>query len=328
MASDPTLVSVVIPAYNAARVIEPTLRSVMGQTHDALDIVVVDDGSKDATAAAVRALAAEDGRIRLVQQANGGVCSARNRGIAAAAADYVALLDADDLWAPTKIEKQLARLQAAGPDVGLCYTQFVIVDGEGRITGVDPAPRPEGRVLREICRRNFVGHGSSPLIPKRILEEVGMFDLDQIQGCEDLRLYFRIAERYEFAVVQEPLVGYRMVPGSATSNARKMLASWRSVAEEMLAKHPECAREIAENDRTMQMWMVRASLINGHRRQALKSALSLAARHPVFLLNELISRVWRKIGRRPAGFGREQGAPANAGQLFNQNGNALAVQTN
>jgi glycosyltransferase involved in cell wall biosynthesis len=311
-----TPVSVVIPAYNAAGAITPTLRSVMGQTHRALEILVVDDGSKDATAEVVRALAAEDGRIRLVQQPNGGVCAARNRGIVEASSNYVALLDADDLWAPTKIEKQLAALERAGPRAGLCYTQFVIVDGEGRITGVDPTPRPEGQVLREICSRNFVGHGSSPLVPKRVLEEVGMFDPGQIQGCEDHRLYFRIAERYEFAVVQEPLVGYRMVPGSATSNARKMMASWRSVADEMLARHPEYAREIARNGRVMRMWMVRAALINGHRRQALKSALGLAATDPAFLLSEAFSRVWRKIVRPPARTGEEPGAVVLAGQLF------------
>lgn len=320
MPSSSTLVSVVIPAYNAARVIEPTLRSVMGQTHRALDIVVVDDGSKDGTAELVRILAAEDGRIRLVQQPNGGVCAARNRGIVESKADYVALLDADDLWAPTKVEKQLAALAKAGPRAGFCYTQFVFVDGDGRITGIDPAPRPEGEVLREICSRNFVGHGSSALVPKKVLEEVGMFDLDQIQGCEDLRLYFRIAERYDFVAVQEPLVGYRMIAGSATSNAAKMLASWRSVAEEMRAKHPEFSREIARNDRVMRLWFARAALMNGHRRQALKGLLKLALSAPGFLIHEILQRVWRKFRHSPTMYSQEGGASAPGDQFFSTPG--------
>src|SRR5262245_57856494 len=97
------VVSVVVPAFNAGATLDQTLRSVRAQTYTHLEVIVVDDGSKDATAEIALAHAKSDARIRLVRQANGGVASARNAGIREARAALVAPIDADDLWAPTKI---------------------------------------------------------------------------------------------------------------------------------------------------------------------------------------------------------------------------------
>src|SRR5262245_28337071 len=119
------LVSVVIPAYNAEAYIATSLRSVTAQTYRNLEIIVVDDGSRDATATIVRSLAADDPRIKLQQQQNAGVAAARNRGIEASSGDLVAPLDADDLWQPSKIERQVAVMQRGSPKVGLVYAWFV-----------------------------------------------------------------------------------------------------------------------------------------------------------------------------------------------------------
>ena len=117
-----TLVSIVIPAFNCARTIAETLGSAQGQTHAELDIIVVDDGSTDGTAEIVARHAAADPRIRYLRQANSGVAAARNHGIAEARGPYVALLDADDLWHPTKIAAQLRRFEERGPATALVYT--------------------------------------------------------------------------------------------------------------------------------------------------------------------------------------------------------------
>src|SRR5262245_12926949 len=101
MSRDRVPVGVIVPMYNAERTISATLKSVCRQTHLALDIVVVDDGSTDASAPIVAAHTRSDQRIRLLQQKNGGVAAARNRGVAATAADLLAFIDADDLWAPS-----------------------------------------------------------------------------------------------------------------------------------------------------------------------------------------------------------------------------------
>src|SRR5215475_4737819 len=112
-------VTVVIPAYNAEATLDETLRSVRSQTHRALEILIVDDGSSDGTPEVALAHAAADPRVRLIQQSNGGVAAARNRGIEEARATLIAPVDADDLWAPTKIERQVAALHRGGPRVAL-----------------------------------------------------------------------------------------------------------------------------------------------------------------------------------------------------------------
>ena len=163
--SDGDLVSVVIPAHNAAATIGETLLSVRSQTHRMLEILVIDDGSTDGTADIVRAHAALDSRIRLVQLKNGGVAAARNRGIEEAAAGLVAFVDADDLWAPHKIEKQIAALRKEGPSVALVYTWWARIDAASRIT-TRCGPTEAGDVLERLCLDNFVGNGSSILVTK------------------------------------------------------------------------------------------------------------------------------------------------------------------
>ena len=113
-------VSVVIPTFNCAAYLEEALRSVLAQTHPAREIIVVDDGSTDATASVVASFGAA---VSYVFQANAGVAAARNAGMARARGDYIAFLDADDYWAPDKLETQL-RLMAACPDVDLVCTDF------------------------------------------------------------------------------------------------------------------------------------------------------------------------------------------------------------
>ena len=113
------LVSVVIPAYNAGATIAETLASALGQTYRDLEIIAVDDGSTDDTAAVVAGAAANDPRIRLLRQANSGVAAARNYGIAEARANLIAILDADDLWHPTKVAKQVAAIRQGGAAVEL-----------------------------------------------------------------------------------------------------------------------------------------------------------------------------------------------------------------
>src|ERR1700750_1680734 len=111
------IVGVVVPMFNAERTIAGTLASICAQTHHPLDIVVVDDGSTDGSAAIVDGWRARDNRVRLIHQPNAGVASARNAGAAATTAQYLAFVDADDLWAPEKIESQLLLLHDTGPQV-------------------------------------------------------------------------------------------------------------------------------------------------------------------------------------------------------------------
>jgi glycosyltransferase involved in cell wall biosynthesis len=158
------MVGVVVPMFNSERTISATLRSICEQTHRKLDIVVVDDGSTDQSAAAVGAWQARDRRVRLVHQANAGVTAARNNGAASTAAGFLAFVDADDLWAPTKVEYQLAALQEGGGAVGAAYCWFATIDETDRAVSFGPQPLAEGRILRELCA---VRRGERPLRPHR-----------------------------------------------------------------------------------------------------------------------------------------------------------------
>jgi glycosyltransferase involved in cell wall biosynthesis len=132
-------VAVVIPAHNAERILDATLRSARGQSYPRLEIIVVDDGSTDTTAQIAAENCAEDRRVRLVSQPNGGVAAARNRGIKETSADYLAPLDADDLWHWEKIERQMAAMSRAGDCCGLVYGLSATIDAEDRTIVSDTA---------------------------------------------------------------------------------------------------------------------------------------------------------------------------------------------
>ena len=253
------LVSVVIPLHNAAWTIGATLASVRAQTHSALEIIVVDDGSTDSSAAVVAAHAADDRRIRLFRQANAGVAAARNRGAAEARADYLAFVDADDLWAPNKIALQLRALHAGGPRAGLVYTWFAVIDAHGRVISTQHRPMAEGQMLRDLCRRNQIGNGSSSLMRRAAFDAVGGYDTSlrarNAQGCEDLLIYLRIAERFEFRVVPRHLTGYRKTPGNMSSDTLQMLRSCEIVLSDYRESHPEYAAELDAHMVDMIFWL-------------------------------------------------------------------------
>jgi glycosyltransferase involved in cell wall biosynthesis len=223
------LVSVVVPAFNAGATIQETLNSISDQTYDTLEVVVVDDGSTDDTANIVRRHGLRDPRVRLVTKANGGVASARNEGIKLTRGEFIAFVDADDLWHPTKIQKQVAALLSAGTETALVYSPFRSIDAKGRVFASPHKYGVSGWVIHRHFRSNIVGNGSSLLVRRHVLEELGGFDSSLrdmgAEGCEDLLLQLRIAKRYRFAEVAEYLVGYRRSPGNMSSNEEQMTRS-------------------------------------------------------------------------------------------------------
>jgi glycosyltransferase involved in cell wall biosynthesis len=242
------LVSVVMPAYNAEHTIRSGLRSVLNQTFGQLDIIVVDDGSTDNTAAIAAAIAAADPRVRVIQQTNAGVAAARNEGVLQAKGDLVAFIDADDLWHPAKIDKQVALLRRLGDRVGVVYTWSWLIDAMDRLETRFFAADETGDVYATLVLHNIVGNGSVPLVRKTCLLDCGGFDTglraQGAQGCEDLRLWLRIAEHYNFAVVPEFLVGYRQDAANMSRKVVEMRRSYSLVIAEARRKHPEIPARI------------------------------------------------------------------------------------
>lgn len=262
-ATDQAFVSVIITDYNGAAFIDRTLMSARNQTYENLEIIIVDDGSTDASPQIVAEHAKQDPRIRMAQQPNAGVAAARNHGVREARGDLIAFLDHDDLWHSSIIEKQVARFNACGETTAVVYTWSCLIDREDRIISPTAEPRFEGRVLAQMCRGNFIGNGSAGMIRRSAIEEVGGFDEElsgDLAGYDDAQLYLKLAERFEFAVVPELLVGYRLVIGSVADNYGRMMRSYRHVTGPLKSRYPEHAASIDLHEKELLQWFCSRAL--------------------------------------------------------------------
>ncbi|HET6157525.1 MAG TPA: glycosyltransferase family A protein [Dongiaceae bacterium] len=285
---DGPLVSVVVPAYNAAGTIQETLDSISQQTYHSLEVIVVDDGSIDGTAAIARRHGRGDPRFSVISKANGGVASARNEGIRASKGDYVAFIDADDLWHPTKIAKQMAMLLSGGPDMALVYSPFRLIDADGKVFASPRKYGVSGWVLHRHFHTNLVGNGSALLIRRSVLEEFHGFDpwlLQQgAEGCEDLLLQLRIAVHYRFGEVSEYLVGYRRLPSAMSANAEQMVRSGILAVNKALSECSDIPGLSASAMLKRYEWQrLKASVKKGRARETLQSFAWQFLANPAFV---------------------------------------------
>jgi glycosyltransferase involved in cell wall biosynthesis len=227
------LVSVIVPAFNAATYIRQTLDSVLQQTYREIEVIIVDDGSSDSTARIVEEFAARDSRFQLVRQTNAGVGAARNTAIERARGKYLAPLDADDLWSPQKLATQVACMEQFGVNTGLVYCSSTLIDEQGKLLHSGETKTLEGRLRHAMVLKNLLGNASVPLFRTSALEKVGLYltraEEQGGQGCEDWDLALRIAENFEIRVVPEHLVGYRQCASAMSVNVAGMEASFATV---------------------------------------------------------------------------------------------------
>ncbi|WOD39253.1 glycosyltransferase family A protein [Nodosilinea sp. E11] len=236
------LVSVIIPAYNAEHFIAQTLDSVLTQTYQSLEVLVVDDGSQDGTAAIVNNYMAADSRVKLLQQNNAGVAAARNLGIERSTGELIAPIDADDIFYPEHIEKQVEIFATSPPSVGLVYAWSVDIDEVSTPTGGLRAATIEGNVYKTLICHNFIGNASASMIRRSCLNAVGGYSSNlraqNAQGCEDWDLFLRIAEQFEFRAVPTFSVGYRKLLNSMSKDYRQMARSHSLVMANVRQRYP------------------------------------------------------------------------------------------
>jgi glycosyltransferase involved in cell wall biosynthesis len=234
------MVSVIIPAYNAGRFISATLNSAILQTHKNIEIIVVDDGSSDGTVALVEKFQRADERILLYRQSHFGVAAARNLGVQSSHGEFIAFLDADDVWHPTKIRKQHVLLASAAEDVGLVYSYSRMIDSEGFIQGRTGVCLPKrGSVFEYLLIDNFIGNGSAALVRRTCLPEPEPFDAS-LQGNTDTYFYLLIAAKYKVEVVPEFLVGYRWNTGqNVSSDLQKQIQSHENMIDKLRTHFPK-----------------------------------------------------------------------------------------
>jgi glycosyltransferase involved in cell wall biosynthesis len=230
-------VSVLIPARNAEATLGETLRSALGGTYENIELLVVDNGSEDATAEVADAFARSDSRVRLHRKSGGGVSAAFNAALHLAEGDFIARLDADDIWHPTKLQKQVA-LALDAPETPFIYSFVRYIDDEARVVrDVAPQRFPPRALCRGIYE-SLVGGNSSALIRRSAVEQAGGYD-QGLSSWEDLLLQLRISAHHQIAFVPEYLVGYRIRPKSLSADPANMLASWLAVRRRIEALFPE-----------------------------------------------------------------------------------------
>jgi glycosyltransferase involved in cell wall biosynthesis len=225
----PPLVSIVIPNYELGRYVGEAIASALAQTHPAIEVIVVDDGSGDDSLARIRATPGFlAGRVELVAQANGGVARARNAGAARAHGEFLVFLDADDLLEPAYVERCLAALRAAPASVAYAYTQMRYF---GAAEGIYRS-KPFGRW--KLIRGNFVN--ASALVRRQAFQAVGGFD-PGLTGHEDHALWVAMLERgWGGVFVGEPLLRYRRHPGGSRNTlTRERL---RQLHADVAIRHP------------------------------------------------------------------------------------------
>ena len=267
---EPGLVSVVIPTYNRAYMLRETLDSVLAQSYRPIEVVLIDDGSTDDTAAVAAPYAPT---VRCIRQPNGGVCKARNAGLAHARGEFIALLDSDDRFFPWKIEAQV-RLLRAHPAIGMVWTDMSAISADGRLlrerylrtmytayervriestlqplgvvrdvwpdapAGVATQPMYGGNLFSAMILGNLV-HTSTVLMRRERLRAVGGFDESLAPAGEDYEYHLRDCSVGEVALIDAPSIGYRV------GHEDQLTAP---------AFHPNIARS---NLRTVERWIER-----------------------------------------------------------------------
>lgn len=285
--SVPGLVSVVTATYNMGHYIGQTLDAILGQDYPHIESIVVDDGSTDDTDAVLKRYG-DDPRIRIVRQSNAGQTVAKNRGIAESHGEFIAFCDADDIWEPNKLGRQLQRFQD-DQEVAVVFSDIISIDGDGNQIAGFEMERSEGWVTAALLIDNFVPF-PSVVVRAKVLREFGGFD-ERLSMSIDYDLWLRISTRYRFAYVREPLARYRIWPGQMSHKVGERLDNFFRLLERFLAENPglvtrrEIDRAYAHVYVTRGYWHAK----EGRRAEAWRDYRAALRRDPLAL------RMWKRI---------------------------------
>jgi len=233
-------ISVIIPVYNGEKTIKQTVESVLNQTFKDFELLIINDGSQDATLEIIQAI--NDERIQVFSYQNSGVSASRNRALTKAKGEFISFIDADDLWTPNKLELQFKALQD-NPQAAVAYSWSDWIDESGQFLRSGGHITVNGKAYEKLLLRDFIESGSNPLIRKQALDEVGCFE-QSVTPAEDWDMWLRLAARYEFVTVEVPQIFYRISPNSASFNIVKMEAGSLKVIERVFAQAPESLQDL------------------------------------------------------------------------------------
>lgn len=230
------LASVIVAAFQGEKTLGATLQSLLAQTTGPLEVIVVDDGSKDGTARLAESFGS---KVQVVRQANAGVSAARNLGARCARADLLAFLDQDDLWEPHWLQTQVGLL-AAHPEAGFAYADSIVIDARGAEYGLrsQHLPPSTGFAFDDLLRANFVPI-ETLLLPRRVFESVAGFD-PRWRYLEDWQLCLEIALRHPIVRSDQAIARYRIHGANLTHRREAICAEWAELLRIWSAR-PEIA---------------------------------------------------------------------------------------
>ena len=292
------LASIIVPAFNVAKTLSETLDALLAQTFTDYEIIVVNDGSTDTTAALLEEYEGTPS-LKVITQRNRGLAGARNTGIAAARGLYIGFCDADDLWVPEKLERHVAHL-GSEPRVGISYSGSALIDDDGGPLGMAQTPRLKNITPGHIFMRNPIGNGSAPVIRKAVFDAIAhrpaseqtrdwYFD-ETFRQSEDIECWLRIAltTDWQFEGIEGTLTQYRINAGGLSSATELQLVAWERMVTKLSQISPEFFARTAKPARAYQL------------RYLARRAISDKDTGRAFgLLAQSIAQSWRPMWEEP-----------------------------
>jgi glycosyltransferase involved in cell wall biosynthesis len=258
------LVSVVTATYNAARFLPLSIRSALAQTYAPVEVHVVDDGSTDDTEAVLQEFA-DDPRVHVHRQRNSGQASAKNRGIREARGELIAFLDADDIWYPDKLERQVPLL-LGDPNAGVIYSDVSCMDEQGHEIPAPPRQYHSGRITDHLFIDNFVNFNTT-VVKRECFVQVGMFDESLPMGI-DWDLWLRMSTDYEFLYLDARTMAYRIWPGQMSKNAAKRFECTLRIMTSFIEQYPDVIPASVASEAWAHTYASRARTLTLARRRA------------------------------------------------------------
>ena len=291
-------ISVIIPVYGAEKYVAATVRSLLDQTYENFEALIIDDGSPDRSLEICQQFT--DPRIKIIRQKNRGLAGARNTGIRHAQGDYIAFLDADDLWLPEKLAKHIEHLENS-PDVGVSFSPSELIDESGSSLGTYLMPQLKEITVPDLFRHNPVGNGSAAVVRREVFEEIKFQDelygtvedfyfYDRLRRNEDIEFWLRVAIQTDWKIegISEYLTLYRVNSGGLSANFFKQLESWEQVLEKTHSYAPELVAQWGSLSKAYQL------------RYLARNALRLhAGSEAVQLIHQALAADWRILLKEP-----------------------------
>ena len=292
-------VSVIIPVYNAEKYIAATVQSVLSQTYENFEIIIVDDGTPDNSVKVCQQF--DDARIKIIHQQNKGLPGARNTGIRHAQGDYLAFLDADDIWLPEKLEKHVEHLNNS-PTVGISFCYSAFINEQGNSTGIYQKPRKLYDITPSyVLCRNPVGNGSAAVIRRKVFEDIKFQDNlygtledfyfdERLRRAEDIECWLRISIKthWRHEGIPEILTFYRITSSGLSANALIQLKALEEVVEMTRIYAPDI---IARCEKAARAYHLRYTV---RRLISLGDGLTAAK-----LFNQVLANHWRILLEEP-----------------------------